>query len=115
MPKPSASSQDAIEVEVVEIDGVAPSSSRMPEEENTRAESRSEWGQWQTWSGKVKTLDARWWPLWVVLGIFALFLILTVGVVMGALFLVVRLIRGLLLGIFSLFGPVRTRGLKTGS
>ncbi|MFT3991759.1 MAG: DUF3153 domain-containing protein [Luteolibacter sp.] len=114
MPKSSSSSQDAIEVEVVEIDGVSPAASRQASEDReTRSDSaRGDWQQWQSWPGKIKTLDARWWPLWVVLGILAVFLILTVGVVLGAVFLIARLIRNILVGFVSLFSPPSSTGLS---
>jgi hypothetical protein len=74
-----------IEVEVVEIDGVAPVVSREPEPVSA---GRRDWRHWQ---GRVRRLDSRWWPLWVILGIIALALALTVGLVIGVVFLIVRL------------------------
>ncbi len=58
---------------------------------------------WRQWQGRVKQLDARWWPLWVLLGVIVVFLILTVGVVVGALILMVKIISSLLGGIIRLF------------
>ncbi len=87
--------QDAteIEVEVVEIDGVAPASPQQSHsaEENPRRSS----ADWRQWQGRVTRLDSRWWPLWVVLGIIALALLLTVGVVIGAILLVFRILQAL--------------------
>ncbi len=74
-----------IEVEVVEIDGVAPVVSREPEPVSGE---RRVWSHWQS---RVRRLDSRWWPLWVVLGIIALALALTVGLVIGVIFVIVRL------------------------
>jgi hypothetical protein len=94
-----------IEVEVVEIDGAAPivaqSRSRMDTDMNFDDEaSPSSQGfrgrDWQQWQGRIRTLDSRWWPLWVLLGIIAVFLLLTLGVVIAAIYLVLRIIRKIL-------------------
>jgi hypothetical protein len=82
-----------IEVEVVEIDGVAPVA-REPRTGNTPP--RGDWHVWRQWRGQVSRLDSRWWPLWVVLGIIALALILTLGLVLGVVFLIVSLMMKLL-------------------
>ncbi|MBC8127575.1 MAG: hypothetical protein H8M99_10595 [Gloeobacteraceae cyanobacterium ES-bin-144] len=75
-----------IEVEVVEIDGVAP-----PTRVEKDAQPRGDWQDWRQWHGRVSRLDSRWWPLWVILGIIVLALLLTVGLVFGVIFVVVRL------------------------
>jgi len=80
----------AIEVEVLEIDGAAP-----PAQVETGREAQSR-QPWENWQGRVRQLDARWWPLWLFLGIIALALMLTVGVVLGVIFLIFRIIRGFL-------------------
>jgi hypothetical protein len=77
-----------IEVEVVEIDGVAPAVPHARSDEPARKEA---WQDWRQWQGKIRQLDSRWWPLWVFLGIIALALFLTVGVVLATVFLIVRL------------------------
>ena len=88
-----------IEVEVLEIDGVAPlvPQARASEEAPPPA---GEWQDWRHWQGRVRKLDSRWWPLWVFLGIIAVTLALTVGVVFGVLILlfrfVLKIIRALL-------------------
>jgi hypothetical protein len=77
-----------IEVEVVEIDGLAPVA---PQARATgTSQTRGDWQDWRQWQGKVRTLDSRWWPLWVLLGIIALFLLLTVGLVLAVVFLIIR-------------------------
>lgn len=58
---------------------------------------------WRQWQGRVKRLDARWWPLWVILGVIVVFLVLTVGLVVGAFILVVKLVSNFLGGIVRLF------------
>lgn len=80
----------AIEVEVVEIDGAAPPVKVEPREEAPRQRP-----DWQNWQGRVRTLDARWWPLWVLLGVIAVVLLLTVGVVVGIVLVIFRILRGL--------------------
>ncbi len=74
-----------IEVEVVEIDGVTPTTPQSGAEEQRP---QKDWRQWQ---GKVRQLDSRWWPLWIVLGIIAFVLLITVGLVLGVVFVIVRL------------------------
>ncbi len=82
----------AIEVEVVEIDGVAPVVK--PESQEQPPRQRQDWQHWQ---GRIRKLDSRWWPLWVVLGVIAVGLLLTVGLVVGIVFVifgvVVRILR----------------------
>ena len=82
-------------MEVLAIDDAAPPHPK-PE---TRPEPDPAWRQWQ---GRVKHLDARWWPLWVVLGIIVVFLVLTVGVIFGAILLIVKVVSGILGGITRL-------------
>lgn len=90
----SAESQ-SIEVEVVEIDGVVPSVRAEPRVEQARGEP-----QWQQWHGKIRRLDSRWWPLWVFLGLIAIVLMLTLGVVFAVIFLIYRFISSLVRAIF---------------
>jgi len=79
-----------IEVEVLEIDGVAPlvpqvRAADVPLPEGERRD-------WRNWQGRLLTLDSRWWPLWVLLGSIALVIALTVGLVVGVIYLIMRLI-----------------------
>ncbi|GAA5116013.1 hypothetical protein JIN84_19670 [Luteolibacter yonseiensis] len=87
----------AIEVEVVEIDGVAPVAKSETRDE---APPRQQWQDWQQWQGQIRKLDGRWWPLWVVLGTIALLLLLTFGVVIGLVFVVFKMISAFLRAIF---------------
>ncbi|HEY8991620.1 MAG TPA: hypothetical protein VIM46_06560 [Luteolibacter sp.] len=97
---------DPIEVEVVEIDGHSPPPPA-PEPAPPPAP------PWEAWQGRIRRLDGRWWPLWLVLGILAVGLLLTVGVVFGALVLVARLIGRLVGGVLGLFaGPASTTTLR---
>ena len=78
-----------IEVEVVEIDGVAPAAA--PARAPRPVGARREWQDWRHWQGRVSRLDSRWWPLWVILGIIALAFLLTVGLAVGIVFLIIRM------------------------
>lgn len=78
----------AIEVEVVAIDDVAPVV-RDPEYSQSPP-------PWQNWRGRSLKLDGFWWPLWVVLGVIALFLAMTVGLVFGAIYITLRMLRGII-------------------
>ena len=83
---------EAIEVEVVQIDGVAPIARyERQEDTNPLPQQRQDWQKWQ---GRIRKLDGRWWPLWVFLGAIALVLVLTVGVVFGIVFLIYSILRG---------------------
>lgn len=82
-----------IEVEVVEIDGVAPSAPQPRAGETAQA--RGEWQAWRKWQARVRKLDSRWWPLWVFLGVIAVALALTVGLVIGVVFLIFRILTNL--------------------
>lgn len=97
---------EPIEVEVLEVDGEAP----RPHES---APDSFQNGSWQSLQGRVRQLDPRWWPLWVVLGVIGIALILTVGVVLGAVFLMARAIFSLIRGVLRLFlGGVSDTSLR---
>ena len=83
-----------IEVEVVEINGAAPVV-RPPrnDDESSQGSQGFRGRDWQQWQGRIRTLDSRWWPLWVFLGIIAVCLLLTLGIVIAAIYLVLRLVR----------------------
>ena len=89
MPEPTE-----IEVEVLEIDGVAQVAPRPAPVGN--APTSGDWQDWRQWRGRVRQLDSRWWPLWTVLGIIAVSLLLTVGLVLGVIFLIGRLLAKIL-------------------
>ncbi len=88
-----------IEVEVVEIDGLAPVATPTPAPESTHPP-RHDWQDWRQWQGSVRRLDSRWWPLWIILGILALGLFLTFGLVLAVIFGIVRLILRLIRAVF---------------
>ena len=89
-----------IEVEVIEIDGVAPVPQQRPADSPQSRQPRG-MPDWRQWGGRVRSLDSRWWPLWVVLGTIALFLALTVGLVLGAIYAVYRIVLGFFRTIFG--------------
>lgn len=88
----------AIEVEVVAIDGVPPAAKSARRED---IPPQRDWQDWQKWHARLRKLDSRWWPLWVFLGIIAVALFLTVGLVMGILFVIFRVISGIVRTIFG--------------
>lgn len=73
-----------IEVEVVETIDSVPRRDRPPPADGPAGPQ-----PWQAWRGRIRTLDRRWWPVWVVLGIVLLVLALTVGLVAAAAWLIV--------------------------
>ncbi len=83
----------AIEVEVVEIDGAAPPV-RVERARETQRQN------WQNWQGRIRKLDSRWWPLWVVLGAIGVVLLLTVGLVVGVVFVIFQILSAILRAIF---------------
>ena len=94
-------SEQTIEAEVVEIDGIA------VEPKSVRKESAkgAPWAQWGNFQGRVKRLDARWMPLWIVLGFIALVAFVAIGMVAAVLFVTFRIVAGLVNGIANLIFP----------
>jgi hypothetical protein len=83
----------AIEVEVVEIDGAAP----IQKFERHEQASSKQAQPWKNWQGRFfGKLDRRWWPLWIFLGVILLVLLLTVGVVLGVIVLIFKILRGMI-------------------
>lgn len=81
---------ETIEAEVIEIDG-AP-----PPEPAPRPDTKSGMPDWSGWKARVLTLDRRWWPLWLLLGVVLVGLLLSVGLVVGLILGALRLVRGFL-------------------
>jgi len=79
-----------IEVEVLEIDGVAPMVPHLRAGEG--APPQEDRPDWRGWPGRIRTLDSRWWPLWMLLGIIALGIALITGLVVGVIYLIFRVI-----------------------
>ena len=87
-----------IEVEVVEIENSAPAGGgEVATGPSVVGDDRRDWRRWQ---GGVRRFDTRWWPLWVIPGIIALFLLATVGLVIGLLVAVLLFCRWLLRALF---------------
>jgi len=93
--------EPTIEAEVVEIDGIAVEPKPVRQESGKAAP----WVRWDAWQGRVRSLDARWWPLWIVLGFIALVVFVAVGMVVAVLFISFRIVAGLINGIARLFFP----------
>ncbi len=84
-----------IEVEVVEIDGAAPAA-KFQSSEETQPRRKD----WRIWKNRIRQLDSRWWPLWVIVAITGVLLLVTVGVVIGAILVIFRVLSGILRVIF---------------
>lgn len=76
----------AIEVEVLEVDGVT-----VPPRPEVEDAPRQD-APWRQWQGQITRLDSRWWPLWVILGVLAVGLLLTFGLVIGVIYLIFRIL-----------------------
>lgn len=99
----SAGNEETIEVEVIEIDGVA------VEPRSLRREKPDTHGRidWSTWQRRVRRLDSRWWPLWLVLGFMALVVAVGVGICVAVVFVTWRILKALITGLADLFNPPR--------
>ncbi len=97
-----------VDVEVTEIDGVTheaqpPAPERRARQPRTPGpDGRAGQGWRSGWAGRVHTLDSRWWPLWVVLGIIGVVLAVTVGLVLAVIYLTFRIIAGVIQWILGL-------------
>lgn len=80
----------AIEVEVVAIDGAVP-----PAAIERAAPASAPRQPWREARSRVLQLDSRWWPLWVFLGVIAVALFLTVGVVLAIVYVIFRILKGI--------------------
>jgi hypothetical protein len=99
----ASGNEQTIEVEVVEIDGIAVPP-RPVGGEAPHARGRIDWTMWQ---GRVKRLDARWWPLWLVLGVIILVLAVAVGMCVAVVFVAWRIFKAFFVGIVRLLSPQR--------
>lgn len=97
--------EPTLEAEVVEIDGVAVEPRPVREESGKGAP----WAQWGNWQGQVKRLDARWWPLWAVLGFIALVLFVAIGMVALVFYVGWRILVGLMRAVLSIFLPTSSQ------
>jgi hypothetical protein len=76
----------SIEVEVVEIDGGMPPATVSGWDDSLPSQPDS-----VCWQGVVRTLDRRWWPLWIFLGIGVVSLLVAVGLLLALLFMIFKL------------------------
>jgi len=109
--------EPAIEVEVLEIDGEAPPPPRDPASAMARIhddaddidDDNNNSGQapnptsanWHSWPRQLRTLPPWYLPLLIIGGTILLGLILTLGVLVAALILIYRIVRGLLRSLFQ--------------
>ena len=92
--------EPTIEAEVVEIDGVAVQPRPAPKQMES-----PDWSKWKSWQGRVKKLDSRWWPLWLILGFIAIVLIVAIGMCVAVVWITYKLLVGLVAGFLSLLTP----------
>lgn len=92
-----------IEAEVLEIDGIAVEPRPM-RGETSDTRQRIDFSVWQ---GRVKRLDARWWPLWLVLGFIVLVLAVALGMCFAVVYVAWRIFKATLSGFMNLFSPQR--------
>lgn len=85
----------SIEVEVLEIDGGVPPATVSGWDDSPPSPPDS-----VSWQGAVRTLDRRWWPLWIFLGIAVVSLMIAVGLVLAILFMIFKLLSGIVRLIF---------------
>ena len=85
-----------VEVEVTEVDGVRVDAGTASPETGSRTKPGSGPAAWAGWRGSVRSLDSRWWPLWVLLGIIVVVLALTVGLALAAVYLATRAVSGII-------------------
>jgi len=90
-----------LEAEVVEIDGVAVEP--RPDDAKASEETRSRRVDWQNWQGKIRVLDKRWMPLWMVLGFIAVILFVAVGMLIAVFAFFFWIVRTILRAVFSMF------------
>jgi hypothetical protein len=87
------SESEVVEVEIVEIDGIAVEADSRG---GGRAEQKGRPAVWGHWQGRLRRFDRRWMPLWIALGIVFGVVILVVGGLIAILVLLVLLFRGML-------------------
>ena len=79
-----------IEVEVLEIDGVVPAALRA--RSDGPAPIRDAWRNGPHRRGRIRMLGSPWWLLWAIPGAIVLALMVAMGLVLGGVFLLVRLL-----------------------
>jgi hypothetical protein len=98
----SKTESPAIEVEVLEIDGNTP---QLRTTRETFSDSQPHSNTWATWQGRIRHLDRRWWPLWLLLGLALLTVVLTLGLVVGLITVILKCLQIILRQISRLMRP----------
>lgn len=78
------------EVEIIEIDGAPPPPAKTVKLDSPFSRLAQEY--WQQKKRRILKFDSRWWPLWVALGTLGIVLLLTVGLFVGIVFLLFRIL-----------------------
>ena len=116
-PRPQRQRESAepvtVDVEVTEIDGVTHEAEGAADDDHDasraphppRRDGKPGQGWHSEWAGRVRTLDSRWWPLWVVLGVIVVVLVVTVGLVLAVIFLSFRMILGVIRWLIAFLFP----------
>lgn len=94
--------EPVLEAEVVEIDGVAVEPRPEVDASGGRGQ-RSRGVDWQSWQGKIRVLDKRWMPLWIVLGFIAVILFVIVGLLFAVFAFFYWIVKTMLRAVFSIF------------
>ena len=97
-----------IEAEVVEIDGV----SVEPRPVEPIKNGDTQWTDWRRWQARIKMLDGRWRPLWLVLGFVALVLIVVAGICAAVIGVTYWIFKSTIRGIVSLIMPSSELGSR---
>lgn len=92
--------ESILEAEVLEIDGVAVEPRPAVDSYDRDQKRRVDWHGWQ---GRIRVLDKRWMPLWIVLGVIAVILLLTVGLLVAVFAIIFWVIKSILRAVFSVF------------
>ena len=89
----------SIEVEVVEIDGATQPAT------STRQKPAPPPRQWQNLHGRIRMLNNRWWPLWVILGLVVFAFVAVFGLIFGVFLIVAKVIGAILRFLFGSSSP----------
>ncbi len=93
--------EQTIEAEVVAIDGVTV----QPRQAGEPWQQQRTWSDWRGLEGRVRQLDTRWMPLWIVLGFLALVLVVAVGMCAAVLFIAYKICKTLVMTLVAPFLP----------
>ena len=94
---PSEIDVEAIDVEVLSSSTL---SSPLPHFDRETSDTQSS-SAWHTWGGRVSSLNGKWWPLWILLGTVAVFFFITFGLLLGAIYYLLKTLSKALRRLFS--------------